>query len=153
MRPIASILPLSVCQGGAVTVHAQKPEDHLDGPSRPIGPSGVKPGHAELVNDRAKLIMHRLIARRLKREPGALTWVRARLDEVGDNPPAYVDEWREILKGDVDAVRRRLIERSPEMTRLRLSSPFLGVLPLSDPELRRRIHRKARLGLRGTIQE
>jgi hypothetical protein len=113
----------------------------------------VKPGHAELVNDRAKLIMHRLIARRLKSEPGALTRVRARLDEVGDNPPAYVDEWREILKGDVDAVRRRLIERSPEMTRLRLSSPFLGVLPLSDPELRRRIHRQARLGLRTTIQE
>jgi hypothetical protein len=57
------------------------------------------------------------------------------------------------LKGDVDAVRRRLIERSPEMTRLRLSSPVVRVLPLSDPELRRRIHRKARFGLRGTMQE
>jgi hypothetical protein len=48
-----------------------------------------------MVNDRAKLIMHRLIARRLKGEPGALIEVRARLDEVGDTPPAYVDEWRD----------------------------------------------------------
>jgi hypothetical protein len=101
-----------------------------------------------MVNDRAKLIMHRLIARRLKEEPSALTLVRERLDSLGDDAPLYVAEWRAILQGDVDTVRRRLTERSSEMTRLRLSSPFLGVVPLTDPTLRRRIHQKAKLGVR-----
>ena len=103
--------------------------------------------HAESVNDRAKLIMHRLIARKLACDPDALTRVRAQIDGIEDDTPGHVSEWRDILQGDVQTVRRRLTERSCEMTRLRLSSPFVGVLPLTDPHLRRRIYQKAKLGL------
>lgn len=36
-------------------------------------------GYEEAVNDRAKLILHRLIARRLAREPGLIEAARSRL--------------------------------------------------------------------------
>jgi hypothetical protein len=138
-----------VARGLDLEVRLAEPEEDVDVDS--IAHHGVRPGQAEMVNDRAKLIMHRLIARRLKEEPSALTLVRERLDSLADDAPLNVAEWRAILQGDVDTVRRRLTERSSEMTRLRLSSPFLGVVPLTDPTLRRRIHQKAKLGARGEI--
>lgn len=112
----------------------------------------MKSVNAESVNDRVKLVMHRLIARQLKSDPDVVTRVREHLTQAGDNVPDYVVEWKSILHNDVTTVRRKLTERSPEMNRLRLSSPFVGVLPLTDPELRRRIYRKARLGMCQPVQ-
>jgi hypothetical protein len=101
-----------------------------------------------MVNDRAKLIMHRLIAKKLKCDPAALAVARARLDRLGDDAPKHVCEWKAILREDVGTVRNRLTERSLEMARLRLSSPLIGVIPLEDLNLRRRIFQKAKLGVR-----
>ncbi|SOD93898.1 hypothetical protein [Caenispirillum bisanense] len=101
--------------------------------------------NAEAVNDRAKLLMHRLVARRLRDEPGlaarALEFVRATDGLAADA------EWRALLSMDPATVRRKITERSADMTRLRISSPFGRVAGLGDPELRRRIWRKARRGL------
>lgn len=101
--------------------------------------------NAEAVNDRAKLTMHRIIARAVSREPGIVD--RAMMvneTRSGD----FKDEWREILAEPLEEIRRLLTERSERMTRLRLSSPFTTIVDLTNERLRRRIWRSARRALR-----
>lgn len=99
----------------------------------------------EVVNDRAKLLLHRLIARRLAREPGLIEAARAWLDpSVG--APSHVREWEELLRLEPGLIRRALVSRSERMTRLRLSSPFYAVSGFQDPAFRRRVWRLARRG-------
>lgn len=107
----------------------------------------IRSVNAERVNDRAKLIIHRLLARRIRSEPEIVDKARKAISTVVDGSPDYLDEWRELLFGDENEIRRIITERSSKMDRLRISSPLAMAAGLEDPELRRRIWRKARLGL------
>ena len=100
----------------------------------------------ELINDRAKLIMHRLIARRIARRPQVISDIARSLPEPSDSEPTYLQEWRNILGRGPEFVRCRIVERSEEMDRLRISSPLGGVVDFRDVSVRRRIQRKAKLG-------
>lgn len=100
----------------------------------------------ETVNDRAKLILHRLIARRLAREPDLIDAVRSRL-VVCDGVPDHVKEWDELLRLEPQHIRRALTSRSERMERLRLSSPFSSVSDFRDPAFRKRVWRLARRGM------
>jgi hypothetical protein len=100
----------------------------------------------ETVNDRAKLLMHRVAARQLSVNPHLIDAAKSKI-MGGVNPPDYVAEWREVLDLDVKEVRRALTRRSEKMDRLRLSSPFGLVINFGDPVLRKRIWRLARKGL------
>lgn len=116
------------------------------------GAAGFEPPRrvdAEAVNDRAKLMMHRLVARRLPVEPDLIGRARAALDQGSRGTPklACTGEWERLLGSDPDMLRRRLTERSEEMRRLRVSSPFAAAAGLQDPGLRRRIWIKARRGV------
>ena len=107
-------------------------------------PSAV---NKESVNERAKLIMHRLIARRLARDPAlverARDLVRRRLAEGAALD--YAAEWDRLLgRGPAD-VRRAIVSRSPEMERLLLSLPLSSLAGFRDEALRRHIWRKAKL--------
>lgn len=98
---------------------------------------------AEAVNDRAKLLHHRLVARRLRQRPGLLIDARQRLDRLaGDD----LREWETLLRQPLDRVCAVIIGRSSEAYRLRLSSPFRFVpeLSITDEPLRRRLWRLAR---------
>lgn len=106
-------------------------------------------GNEEKVNDRAKLILHRLIARRLSRDPGLILAARSRLPEP-DGAADCVREWGEILQFEPELIRRTLTARSERMDRLRLSSPFANVSDFQDPEFRRRVWRLARKGIRAS---
>lgn len=101
-------------------------------------------GYEEAVNDRAKLILHRLIARRLVREPELIEAARSRLNRSA-SAPDHVREWDELLQLEPALIRRALVSRSERMTRLRLSSPF-AVSEFRDPAFRRRVWRLARQG-------
>ena len=102
----------------------------------------------ERINDRAKLIMHRLVARELVRDPTLVSrardYLRARALQLPGRD--FSQEWEELLALPAPALRRQLTCRSEEMARLRLSSPFMVVtgLGLDDIRLRRRIWRMAR---------
>lgn len=99
----------------------------------------------EAVNDRAKLLLHRLVARRLACEPGLIEAARSRLDpSVG--APDHVCEWDELLRLEPGLIRRALVSRSERMIRLRLSSPFYAVSGFQDPAFRKRVWRLARRG-------
>jgi len=102
----------------------------------------------ERVNDTAKLIMHRLIARRLGRDPSLVEKAKHSLGRSSDHFGNYtfIHNWSEFLSLPVSEIRHRLTRRDEQMTRLRLSSPFMlakGV-DFEDEALRRRIWRTAK---------
>ncbi len=102
----------------------------------------------ERVNDAAKLIMHRLIARKLGRDPSLVERAKHSLGWSSDHFGNYsfIRDWSELLSLPVPEIRHRLTRRDEQMTRLRLSSPFMlaeGV-DFEDEALRRRIWRAAK---------
>ncbi|MCR9071838.1 MAG: hypothetical protein NXI18_08970 [Alphaproteobacteria bacterium] len=109
------------------------------------------PPNAETINDRAKLLTHRIIARQIATDPDLIDRARRVLSEWRSMGHQYAvfDEWDRLLNLDPVQLRRQITERSENMTRLRISSP-LGIasgLFVNDEALRRRIRRKAMNGL------
>ncbi|MDP6840239.1 MAG: hypothetical protein QGH73_01025 [Rhodospirillales bacterium] len=105
--------------------------------------------NAEAVNDRAKLMMHRLLARRIASEPEIIDQAREMISKArtSGKPQAYGDEWRALLALELAELRTVITRRSPEMDRLRIQSPLALVTGIRDPNLRKRLWRKARQGL------
>jgi hypothetical protein len=102
----------------------------------------------ETVNDTAKLIMHRLIARKLAHDPSLIERARAAQAKVAvrftDRP--FVAEWDELLMLPITTLRHKLVSRDSDMVRLRISSPFVLAeeVDFTDYEFRLRIRRAAR---------
>jgi hypothetical protein len=101
----------------------------------------------ELVNDTAKLIMHRLIARSLKRDPSLVNSAKDCLNKISTRFPdrTFVKSWDDLLQLPIPQLRASLICRNQEMKRLRLSSPFVIAdgFNFADQDFRRRIRRAA----------
>jgi hypothetical protein len=99
------------------------------------------------VGDTAKLMIHRLIARRMRHDPTLLDrakTVHARQADEFEGWP-FVREWDVLLSLPPSDLTLKLVSRDCEMMRLRNSSPFyLAHDVLKDPEFRGRIARAAR---------
>jgi hypothetical protein len=99
------------------------------------------------VGDTAKLMIHRLIARRIRRDPTLVDRakaVHARQADQFEGWP-FVREWDVLLSLPPSKLTSKLISRDREMIRLRNSSPFyLADETLKDQEFRVRIARAAR---------
>jgi hypothetical protein len=106
------------------------------------------PLNQEMVNDTAKLIMHRLIARSLVRDPLLVDRAKVSLTKISDHFPdrSFVADWQEVLRLPTRELRALLTSRSQDMKRLRLSSPFVTAegVDFRDQTLRRRIRRAAK---------
>ena len=106
------------------------------------------PLNQEIVNDTAKLIMHRLIARSLVRDPLLVDRAKVSLAKISVHFPdrSFVAEWEELLRLPTWELRALLTSRNPNMKRLRLSSPFVTAegVDFRDQALRRRIRRAAK---------
>jgi hypothetical protein len=106
------------------------------------------PLNQEIVNDTAKLIMHRLIARLLVRNPSLIDRARVSLTEMSARFPerSFVEDWDRLLRLPTHELRALLTSRNQEMKRLRLSSPFATAegVDFADQTLRRRIRRAAK---------
>src|SRR4051794_30253031 len=87
--------------------------------------------NAEAVNDRAKLIMHRLVIRALAGDGALLGHARARQArrraEERDNRDTAA--WDAMLTWPAERLRRRVTQRDEAMVALRSTSPLLAVLP------------------------
>ena len=101
-----------------------------------------------VVGDTAKLIMHWLIARQIRRDPTLVEKAKIaharQADQFAGWP--FVREWDELLSLPPDELTSKLISRDREMVRLRNSSPFYlceGV-DFGDYNMRIRIRRAAR---------
>ena len=107
--------------------------------------------NAEVVNDRAKLLTHRILARQLSVDPDLIQRARQIISKQRSVGRSYsfLDEWEQLLNLEPSTLRRLITERSENMARLRISSP-LGLasgLFTEDEALRRRVVRNAKLGL------
>jgi hypothetical protein len=94
------------------------------------------------------LIMHRLIARWLARDPSLVDRARSSLAKISTDFPdrSFVAEWEELLRLPTARLRVLLTRRDQRMKRLRLSSPFVVAegMDFRDERLRRRIRRAAK---------
>lgn len=106
------------------------------------------PLNQETVNDTAKLIMHRLIARSLARDPSLIERTKVSLARISAHFPdrSFVRDWDELLRLPTPQIRALLTSRQHNMKRLRLSSPFMTAegVDFADETLRRRIRRAAK---------
>lgn len=114
------------------------------------------PLNQEVVNDIAKLIMHRLVARELMRDPSVLDQAKRQLARMAERYPEqpWVGEWAEILRRPIAQIAAFLASREERAVRLRLSSPFTlgGPVDFKDESTRRRIWRAARrVAIRGAV--
>ena len=102
--------------------------------------------NAESVNDRAKLLLHRIIARRLALRLDIVDVARCQM-KASVSRPEYVREWVEILDLNPTEIRQLITSRTDKMVRLRQSSP-LTQADFQDRDFRRRVWRLARKGFR-----
>jgi hypothetical protein len=106
------------------------------------------PLNQEIVNDTAKLIMHRLIARLLVRDPLLVDRTKVSLAKISVHFPhrSFVVDWEELLRLPTWELRVLLTSRNQDMKRLRLSSPLVTAegVDFGDQTLRRRIRRAAK---------
>lgn len=108
--------------------------------------------NAEAINDRTKLLYHRLVARRLKREPElvaeALLALDRRAEQFGHGHDTV--EWRALLQCPINEIRAVISSRSRAAARFRISSPFYFVesLSISDLKARRRLREVANRAFR-----
>lgn len=85
---------------------------------------------------------HRIVGRALTTNPGLLDEGRAvvRAWKRDERRASFVDEWESILSGSVEDVRREIVRRTPDLDRLRSSSPFyLTPTRVLSPENRLRL--------------
>jgi hypothetical protein len=107
----------------------------------------------EMVNDTAKLMIHRLISRQIRRDPSLIQRAKASNAQIAERyaDSSFVREWDELLNLPSSVLQAKLTSRTSDMVRLRSSSPFVlaeGV-DFTDYEFRLRIRRAAkRIALR-----
>jgi len=108
----------------------------------------MPPLNQEIVNDTAKLIMHRLIARLLVRDPLLVDRAKVSLTKISIRFPdrSFVVDWEKLLRLPTSELRALLTSRNQDMKRLRLSAPFVTAegVDFGDQTLRRRIRRAAK---------
>jgi len=108
--------------------------------------------HREIVNDRLKLMYHRLVVRRLAHDHSLIDDARKVVSQwqAKSDQKTFIGEWESLLSQPPDRICRLISSRSQDATRLRLSSPFPHVerLKVGDEAIRRRMWRKARTSVR-----
>ena len=102
------------------------------------------------VHDKRSLLMHRLIARRLRREPAlrsvALANIRrwSAADDTSESRCRAANKWLPLLEGPLDRLIMMMVETSERGQQLRQSSPFAGEVFIRQTE-RMRVLRKSRV--------
>jgi hypothetical protein len=101
-----------------------------------------------VVGDTAKLIMHRLVARQIRRDPTLVEKAKAAHERqaVQFEGWPFVREWDDLLSLPLDRLLSKIVSRDVEMVQLRNSSPFYlaeGV-DFGGYDMRVRIRRAAR---------
>jgi hypothetical protein len=97
--------------------------------------------NAAVVGDFGKLIMHRLVANQIRRDPSLVELaktIQARIAKQHEGWP-FVAEWDALLEMPPAELRAKLISRDREMVRLRNSSPFFLTEGVDFGEYDRRI--------------
>jgi len=79
--------------------------------------------------------MHAVVAEKLAARPALLAMAKrniARWKKLSSNPPACLDEWLRVLARPLPEILSLLTAMDERSTRLRQSSPFVGVLTVAE---------------------
>jgi hypothetical protein len=96
------------------------------------------------LQDERSLVIHRLIAERIREDPGLLDQPRTRVAEwlrTGSTRSFYASAWRDLLDGPFEDLLALLVDPGERATALRHVSPFAGIV---DMRTRDRIWREVR---------
>lgn len=104
--------------------------------------SGDESGHD--VVDRRSLAFHRLIASKIEAEPKLVEVASRNIDrwKRQGRTGGYLAEWERVLRSGVGEVVRVLRSTGERATRLRQSSPFVGILAKEERDGILRAHRQ-----------
>jgi hypothetical protein len=105
---------------------------------------------AHRIGEERSLALHRLIAERIRSEPGLVNEALERIErwrESGTLCDWYARRWRELLAGDRDELLRTLVDPGEASRELRQTTPFAGVI---DARTRWRVWREVREELEAT---
>jgi hypothetical protein len=92
------------------------------------------------------LALHWAIAAKLRQHPELLVVAEENLDrwgEMGSRSQPYWDAWRSILALPLEELLTIMVQDTPQMTELRQSSPFAGIL---EPKERWHVYDTFELG-------
>jgi hypothetical protein len=82
------------------------------------------------------LAMHAVIARKIERHPELLAIAHRNVERWRarwkDAPPAWLEEWQEVLKQPWQHIAAFITEPSENGARVRQSSPFAGILTTEE---------------------
>ncbi|QFT99996.1 hypothetical protein FIU85_21930 (plasmid) [Roseovarius sp. THAF8] len=102
--------------------------------------------NVEMVNDRAKLLIHRIHARLIRQDASLIEGAKRRLAENPRYHPEDRAAWARVLDQDPDDVARQIVVRSEEWRRLRSMTPLMLPEPYKDIDTRRKFWRLAKKG-------
>lgn len=92
-----------------------------------------------LLHDKNSLEIHRLVASKIMEDPGLIEKAKHTLElsrqKLGNSRAR--DEWDIILRAPVDVICDFISQEDEHVTRMRQSSPFIGIITKSE---RHRIH-------------
>src|ERR1043166_2437008 len=89
------------------------------------------------LHDHRSLEIHRLVAERIRADPGVLDVARKRVAEWQRTPtmnPKHPMAWSQLLSGPIDRLLEVLVSPSEAATELRHVSPFAGVVDMATRE-------------------
>jgi hypothetical protein len=101
------------------------------------------------INERFRLLTHRIYAEALARDPSLLDRARMIVSErLGSDIVTFSDRmWATLLTLTVEDVRQAIVQEGPEGSTLRSGSPLSVLLGISDPEQRTMLWRQAAMEL------
>ncbi len=96
--------------------------------------------------EQRSLEFHRIVAERIRRDPGVLDRARLRVEQwLAKDPDAFhARAWAEALAGPTQSILALLVDRGERACELRQSTPFAGVLEARERwELWREVARRS----------
>jgi hypothetical protein len=116
----------------------EKPRDFRQSLDMRIPANKLPPARSHQWIDFVDLMVHRAMARKIRRKPGLFRRARrniARWEKSNRGCPEPLREWKRIFREhDMNGVLRLITRADEEGNRLRQSSPFCGILTAKERE-------------------
>jgi hypothetical protein len=112
--------------------------------------------NAEDINDRMKLLMHRVIAYKIRHEPEVIDRARVVLQQMVANgyDEYFTRYWSNLLDQPISVICHEIGLQSEKMTSLRCASPLpVASGYFTDEQVRRRMFRKSKKSLKQPLTE
>ena len=104
------------------------------------------------ITEQASLLSHQAYAEVIDKDHSYLGKARAIIFErlALGNATTGEEQWSKLLQLPWDEIRQRMLDDTPNGRLLRSNSPFSVIIGISDPDMRRKLWRRAKHDLSAT---